>query len=115
MNNIEQLQQQQGYLTAQQVAAYQNARNGYLSAQAALSQASAANISANATQNLDAAQAAYYNQQVQEAKNSTGANSGSITISGNNPTQASRNSSSILGSLQGGFGNLQGGNYGGIQ
>jgi hypothetical protein len=45
---IEKLQQNQGYLTAQQQAAYQNSYNDYVKAQAAATSANAAIISANA-------------------------------------------------------------------
>lgn len=57
LSQIEQLQQQQGYLTAQQVNQYQSAYNGYVAAQAAAEQASASMISAQA-------QASQVNQQV---------------------------------------------------
>lgn len=47
MAQIEQLQQQQGFITAQQVAAYRNAYSQYVSAQAASTQAAAAMKLAN--------------------------------------------------------------------
>lgn len=64
MSNIEQLAQQQGGATAQQVAAYQNAYSQLVSAQAA-------STTAGATSQLDAAQAALLNQQRLEAMSGT--------------------------------------------
>lgn len=63
LNQIQQLQQQQGGLTAQQVQAYQDAYSTYLSAQAAMTQASAAMTSAQAQAGLYNAQAAGQRQQ----------------------------------------------------
>lgn len=62
LNNIEGLQQQQGYLTAQQVSAYQNARNNYISAQAAAENAAANMISAQANAAKINQQVAYMNK-----------------------------------------------------
>jgi hypothetical protein len=47
MTQVEGLQQQQGYLTAQQVAAYQGAYNGYITAKAAAESAAAQMLQAN--------------------------------------------------------------------
>jgi hypothetical protein len=57
LNQIQQLQQQQGYLTANQVSSYQQAYNSYMEAQAAQEQASASMLQAKA-------QSAQINQQV---------------------------------------------------
>lgn len=87
MTQIEQLQQQQGYVTAQQVAAYQNAYNGYISAQASAEQASAAMVQAKASANLANQQAAYQQMQnstLQQAMNQINSQYGTIgaTIAG---------------------------------
>jgi hypothetical protein len=114
MNQIEQLAQNQGYMTAQQVAAYQNAYSQYISAQASASQANAANITANAVSGLDAAQKAYYEEQVKEAQNSThGGMPLSVTNSPGIPLgpSSSRNSASILNAVQGGASPLQGASF----
>jgi hypothetical protein len=68
LKEIENLQQQQGYLTAQQVSAYQNAYSGYVSAQAAQQQASAAMVQAQAQSHLNNQQAAQVAQQIALAK-----------------------------------------------
>lgn len=70
LNNIEQLQQQQGYLTAEQVAAYQNAYSTYMSAQAAQTNAAAAMIQSQATAGLYGAQTAGINQGLAAANKS---------------------------------------------
>lgn len=85
MAQIEGLQQQQGYLTSEQVANYQNAYNGYINAQAAataargtLLQGEAAVTSANASAQLQ-------NQQYQQLAKlfaSSGVNIGDVL---NNP------------------------------
>lgn len=69
MSDIENLQQQQGYVTAQAAAQYQNAYSNYVSAQAAASQAQAALITANANARLTNAQSVS-----QEATNAAAAN-----------------------------------------
>lgn len=66
MQQIEGLAQQQGYLTAQQTAAYQNAYSQYISAQAAKTQAGAA-------AQLARAQSAQIQQQVNYMNQITGA------------------------------------------
>lgn len=63
LTEIQKLQQQQGYLTAQQVSAYQNAYSGYVSAQASMRQAAASALSAQASMIGAQAQAGLYNQQ----------------------------------------------------
>lgn len=98
LNQLQTLQQQQGYVTAQQVKAYQDAYSQYVSAQAAATQASAAMIQAQA-------QAAQINQQISAFdayKNSPAyqnylGNGTNITIPG--------------GNLQGGNISVQGSNY----
>jgi hypothetical protein len=107
MNQIEQLAQQQGYMTAQQVAAYQNAHSQYINAQAAAQ-------TANAVSQLDLAQKAYYEEQVKEAQSAT--NPGQLSVAQPNGVQlngpsSTRNSASILGTLQGGNSPLQGVNF----
>lgn len=57
MSSIEAMAQQQGYLTAEQTTAYQNAYSQYVSAQAAAAQAAAATTTANAAARLTTAQA----------------------------------------------------------
>lgn len=93
MSNIENLQQQQGFITAQTAAQYQNAYSNYISAQAAAQNASAAMLTAQAGSQLTNAQTV-----AQKALNTANANL-------NNPQ--SSNNSSIAG-VFGGGGNLQG-------
>lgn len=90
MAAIENLQQQQGYLTAEQSTAYQNAYSQYINAQAAATSASAAASQANsaaviapttaaantAQANLTAAQAASQNTTNKNANNYLGISSG---------------------------------------
>lgn len=118
MNQIEQLAQQQGYMTAQQIAAYQNAHSQYVSAQAAAQQAEASMITAQSTAKLQAAQQALYQEQLLEAQQGRNGTNNGIPISTANTPGISvgpsnnRNSSSILGSLgAGGNIGLQGGNF----
>lgn len=75
MASIENLQQQQGALTAQQVTAYQNAYSQYVTAQAAASQAASAALVAPTTAAANTAQAALYGSQntAQQAENSANA------------------------------------------
>jgi hypothetical protein len=68
MASIENLQQQQGFVTAQQVAQYQNARSGYVSAQAAIQQAQAAAQQAQAATTQANAYANYYNLMTSQAQ-----------------------------------------------
>jgi len=71
MNNIEKLQANQGYLTAEQTTAYQNARSNYLQSQAALQQAAAATTKANAYANLTNLQAQGQQNALNLAKRAT--------------------------------------------
>jgi len=101
MNNIEQLQQQQGYLTAEQVAAYQNAYSTYVSAQAAATaaggtaaqgyaQAGLANQQTLVSQQNQALAAQKAQQQAQNTSNKEY----QAMLTGTQPKQS--NSSSIL-------------------
>lgn len=68
LKEIENLQQQQGYLTAQQVSAYQNAYSSYVQAQAAQQQAAAAMVQAQGSANLANQQAAQIAYNIQQQK-----------------------------------------------
>lgn len=90
MAQIEQLQQNQGYATAQQVAAYQNAYSQYVQAQAAATQASAqAKLLAAQT-----AQQQLTNQQMQAYMNSQAYKN--YTKTGTSPQQQSVNTNAAL-------------------
>jgi hypothetical protein len=123
MTQIEQLQQSQGYATAQQVAAYQGAYNDYIKAQAAAEQASAAMVSAQAQANLQNQQAQYQkmqNQTIQQAMDQISNQYGTMgkTIAGvYDPFYSSRlgadvqgnNLNSVLQLLEGGMKTAPGG------
>lgn len=103
MSQIENLQQQQGALTAQQVTAYQNAYSQYATAQAAASQASTAAKIAPSTIGQNNAQAKYYN--TLSATNPATTAGTTITV----PTGGASSAIPINGNTQGNTVNLQGG------
>jgi hypothetical protein len=115
MAQIEQLQQQQGGVTAQQVAAYQGAFNGYIQAQAAAEGARTQMISAQATASQTNQQVAMANAMSQELQKIYGPNwaqAAAYLNKGQQPPTSllsggNQSIISILGGPSGG--NLQGG------
>lgn len=95
MASIENLQQQQGSLTSQQVAAYQNAYSNYVTAQAAASQAATAAKIAPSTMAQNNAQAQYYNTM---ASTNNGTTNGSTSVS---VPKSSGSAIPLNGTLQG--------------
>lgn len=95
MSSIENLQQQQGFVTAQTVAQYQNAYSTYITAQAAATTAAANMTTAQAGAGLTNAQTASQNLTNQQSQNALNGGSGI-------------NKNSIAGVFSGN-GNLQGG------
>ncbi len=100
LNQLQTLQQQQGFLTAQQVAQYRNAYSQYVSAQAAQASASAAMVQAQGAAGLAGQQGAQiaYNmeQQKKYAKDQANASNGMSL-------QGSFGGPSGGGSMQGSF------------
>lgn len=91
MQQIQAQQQNQGYLTAEQVAAYQNAYSGYISAQASAQQASAAMTQAQAYAN-------YYNLMTKQMQNPQTAAKTTTTAPQTPPsTTAKTTNTSIVG------------------
>jgi hypothetical protein len=95
MTQVEGLQQQQGFLTAQQVKAYQDAYNGYIQAQAAAESASAQMMQAEV-----AKQTLAWQQSVYDAQNQTNVQGGGNTLQSGN----------VANQLQQAISALQGGN-----
>lgn len=85
LNQLQTLQQQQGQLTANQVAAYQNAYSSYVGAQAASEQAAAAMKTATATSAQTNQQVAMMNQVQQKYGLGGIANSMGVPSSVTNP------------------------------
>lgn len=104
MASIENLQQQQGYLTAEQSTAYQNAYSQYVSAQAAASQAQSAAIVAPTTAAANTQQAALTAANV-ISQNQTNKQAGNYLTVSNGPTTGLSLGSG--GGLQGGAAGIQ--------
>jgi hypothetical protein len=102
---LENLQQQQGNLTAQQVAAYQTAYNGYITAQAAAKQASVAASIAPSTIAQQQSQAGLNTTQSTLAQNAAKTGSNGLTVS--STPVASLMLGNNNGGLQAGTGSIQ--------